>query len=50
MAANFAHAAAARPGAKISHAGMVPAQRQRQTVGPTLADREVLALSLLSGS
>ena len=49
-AANFAQAAAARPGAEISHAGMVPVQRQRQTVGPTLAEREALALSLLSGS
>jgi hypothetical protein len=49
-AANFAQAAPARPGAESAHAGMVPAQRQRQTVGPTLAEREALALSLLSGS
>lgn len=33
---------------EAAHAGMVPARRQ--TVAPTLAEREALALSLLSGS
>ena len=49
-AANLAQAAPVRPGAEAAHAGMVPAQRRQQKVVPTLADREALALSLLSGS
>jgi hypothetical protein len=49
-AANLAQAAPVRPGAEAAHAGMVPALRQQRKVAPTLADREALALSLLSGS